>query len=133
MPDTIRHRNKATVSNGVAPLNRLPGCMLQFPVFSLFSGMPTDGGRIKKDLGALHRRQSSRFRIPLVPANQDTNFRIACLPCAKAQIAWRKVEFFVIKWIIGNMHFAVTPEQCAVGINDDCRVVVNTSGALFEQ
>src|SRR6266704_3431038 len=99
MTDTVRHGDVATVSDGMAFLDRLPGCPLQLPAFRFFAGMPTDRRGIKKNLGALHGSQPGRFRIPLVPADQHPDFRIARLPSTKAQVPRSEVKFFVIKWI----------------------------------
>src|SRR5260221_10058852 len=102
--------------------------MLQVTVFSFFAGMPSDGGGIEKNLGALHRSQPSRFRVPLIPADEYTDFCKARLPGAKAKISRSEVKFFVIKRIIGNVHFSVKSQQCSIGIDDDCRIVINAGG-----
>src|SRR5437660_10023095 len=103
MPDPVRYGDEATISDGVASLNRFPGCMLELPVFSLFPGMPTDGGGIKQNLGALHRGQASRFRIPLIPADEHADFCIARLPRAKTEVPGSEIKLFIIEWIIGNV------------------------------
>ncbi len=123
----------AAVGDGVAALNELPRAMLFCSVRFFLRRMPADGGGVEKNLRALQRRQSRAFRIPLVPANQDADLAVTCLPGAKAEIAGREIEFLVIKWIVRDVHLPICAEQRAVCINDGGGVVIETGGAFLEE
>src|SRR5205807_8270448 len=81
--DAIGHGDVATIGDGVRALNRLPCSMLLPAMFGFLARMPADGGGVKENLGALHGRETGRFRIPLVPADEDADSAIAGLPGAK--------------------------------------------------
>ena len=95
--------------------------------------MPADSGRVEKDLRALQRRESRAFGIPLIPADQDTDLAVACLPRAEAEVARREIKFLVVKRIVRDVHLAIRAEHLAVRINDGGGVVVKTSGAFLEE
>ena len=78
-PMRLRHGDKAAVGDGVRALDGFPRAVLAFAVFFFLARMPADGGRIKKDLRALHRGQPRGFGIPLVPANQHADFSVTCV------------------------------------------------------
>src|SRR6478609_10248482 len=103
----IRDRNIAAVRDRMTTLNRFPGGMLSFPKFLLLLRMPADRSRIKNNLRAAQRSQARRFWIPLVPANADTEISARCFPALKTKIARCKIEFLVIKRIIGDVHLAI--------------------------
>src|SRR5207247_4432856 len=44
-----------------------------------------------------------------------------------------EVKLFVIKRIVGNVHFAVKSPELTVGVEDGRSVVVDAGSALFEQ
>ena len=94
--------------------------------------MPPDGGRIENDFGAVERGQTRRFRIPLVPAHQRRNARIACIETAETKIARREVEFFEIERIVGDVHLAIHSSQRTVSVNHDGGVVIHARGPALE-
>jgi len=97
MADAIGHRDVTAVGDGVPALNDFPGAMLIDAVSRFF---PRDASRWplgKTNLRALQRRQSGRFRVPLVPANANAQAPVTRRPGAKAKIARRKIEFLVIQ------------------------------------
>ena len=71
----------------MAALDDLPSAMLVFAVLGFFLGMPADGSWVEEDFRSLHGGESSPFGIPLVPANQHTDFAKLGLPGLKTEIA----------------------------------------------
>src|SRR5207247_3048257 len=64
--DAVRHRDVASVCDGMTALDRLPRGMLRFSKFLFLSRMPADCRWIKNNLCAAQCGQSRRLRIPLV-------------------------------------------------------------------
>ena len=95
--------------------------------------MPADGGRIKENLRAAQRRESRRFRIPLIPAHADADPRKFRVPRQKPEVARSEVELLVIKRVVGNVHLAILAEIGAVGVDDRRCVVVNARRAPLEK
>src|SRR6202022_1567279 len=79
----IRGRDVHSVRNRMRPLRRAPRLDLRFAEFLLFGRMPPDRGGIKKNVSAEEAGYTRRFGIPLVPADQNANVRVARLPDAK--------------------------------------------------
>jgi len=130
--DAVRDSDVATVGNGVAALDGLPGRVL-FLVLGFFTGMPADGGWIEKNFCALHSGQSRGFGIPLVPADKHADFAVPGLPGAKAEVAGSEIKFLVIKRVIGDMHFAIEAEEGTVGIDNRCGIMIDTGSAFFKE
>ena len=78
----------------------------------------------------MHGRQSSRLRIPLIPADTHADFRIPRPESQKPQIARREVEFLIIQRVIRNMHLAIHPGNRTVRIQHDSRIVIQTRPAF---
>src|SRR5881394_1777262 len=95
--------------------------------------MPADGRGIKENLRPLQRRETRAFGIPLVPANQHADLRVAGLPRFETEVAGREIKLFVVQRVVGNVHLAVDAEQRTVRVDDRRRVVIDTGGPLFEQ
>ena len=95
--------------------------------------MPADGGRIKQDFGAPEGGQARRFGIPLIPAHADANVSALRFPALKTEISRCEIKFFIVTGIVGNMHFAILPENFASRVDDHGGVVINTSGAFFKE
>src|SRR5262249_38702168 len=131
--NAICRRNIATVRNRVTTLNRFPRTVLCLSEFLLLARMPTDRRRIKNNFGSAQGGQPSRFRIPLVPANTNTDFAVFCFPRQKSKIARRKVKLLVVERIVRNVHFAVFAKKFSVRVNDCGGVVINTGPAFFEE
>src|SRR6266581_3491576 len=85
MADAIRGRDVTAVRNCVTALNGFPGRILGRTEFFFFARMPADCRWIKNDFRAAQRRQSRRFRVPLVPANADANFSLWRWPRLKSE------------------------------------------------
>ena len=101
---------------------------------SAFSdGMPADGGGIEQHLRAAQRRQARGFRIPLVPADQRRDARVARVEAAEAQVAGREVVFFEVQRVVGDVHLAVDAQQRAVGVDHQRGVVIHARRAPLEQ
>ena len=107
--------------------------MLAAAVFFFFLGMPTDRGRVEKDLRPLKSRESGGLGIPLIPANTDANPAESRVPCSKAEVPRSEVKFLVKKRIVWDVHLPVFPEECPVGINDGGGIVVKAGRAPFEE
>src|SRR5437868_13641457 len=113
MPNAIRRRDIATVRDGMTTLNRFPRRMLRPAKLLLLLRMPADRCRIKNDLRAAQRGQARRFRIPLVPANADTEISARRFPALKTKIARRKIELLIVKLIIWDVHLPIFGKQLA--------------------
>ena len=133
VPNAVHCRHETSIGDRVAALDGLPRVVLSFAFGGFFGWMPADGGGVKNDLGAGQCRKSRCFGIPLVPANQHANFAKSRFPRAEALIAGREVKFLIIQWVIGNVHFAVSAQQRAIGIDDGGGVVEKPRRALLEK
>ena len=51
----------------------------------------------------------------------------------EAEVAGREVELLVVGRVVGDVHLAVHAADGAVGLEDDCRVVVETCRATLEE
>ncbi len=131
--DPVRDGDVASVGNGVAALDGFPGGVLQGSRRGLLRRMPPDGGRIKENLGALKRRQSRGFRIPLVPADQDPDAGVAGAPGPEAEVARGEIELLVIERVVRDVHFPVQAQQRAVGVDHRRGIVVQAFGAFLEE
>ena len=92
----------------------------------------SDGRGVEQNLRAAERRQARAFGIPLVPADQRRDARIARVEAAEAQIARREIILLVEPRIVGDVHLAVQPEQLAAGIDDHRRIVIHARHAPLE-
>src|SRR5262245_60906894 len=133
MAHSVRRGHIDTAGQGMRALDHLPGLMLVRAVFCFFARMPANGRRIEEDLSALEGRQAGRFRIPLIPANEDADTAEASVKCLKAQIAGSEIVFFVIEGIIGDVHLAKNTEQSTVGVEHGSSVVINPRSSPLEQ
>ena len=95
--------------------------------------MPADGCGVKQNICALQAGNARALRIPLVPAHQHSDPRVTRLEILKPEIARRKVIFFVIERIIGNVHFPVHPDQFTIRVQNRRRVVIQTLRALLKE
>jgi hypothetical protein len=55
------------------------------------------------------------------------------LKTRETQIAWSKIELFVVKRVIRDMHFAILACDGSVGVDDYGRIVIDPSGSLFKK
>src|SRR6266567_1322826 len=106
---------------------------LRLAVFLFLGRMPTNGGRVEQNVGALEGGETRAFGIPLVPAHQRANRPDLGIERAKAQIARREVELLVIGGIVGDVHLAVDPLHLAGGVDHGGGVVVEAGRASLEQ
>ncbi|MNC49697.1 hypothetical protein D3C75_988940 [compost metagenome] len=60
---------------------------------------------------------SSRFWIPLIPADTYANLGITSVPYLKASISRIKVELLFITWAIWNMTLAVFTKHRSISID----------------
>ena len=117
----------------MAALDEFPTVVLGDAVFVFFEWVPADGCGVKQYLCALQRREARGFGIPLIPADEDADFRVGGVPGAEAGVAGGEVKLFVEERIVGDVHFAVNAFDAPVGFDDDGGVVIKPGGALFEK
>ena len=129
--DAVDRCDEAAVGDGVRTLDGFQCAVLAFAVFFFLAGMPADGGRVKKDLRALHGREPRGFGIPLVPADQHADFSVARLPGIETEVAGREIKFFVEQRIVRDVHLAIDAEQRTVRVNDGGGVVINAGRAFL--
>ena len=106
--------------------------MLARPVLLLLGVQPADGGWIEEDFGAGQSRESGRFGIPLVPADQRADRAESRRHALKAQIAGREIKFFVIERIVRDVHLPIAARQGAVGVEDHGRIVIEARRSPLE-
>ena len=107
--------------------------------------MPSDRRRIEQHLRAHQARDARGFRIPLVPADQHADRRVARLPHAEAaRLAWlfavvievavagREVVLLVEQRIVGDVHLPVDAEEAPVRVDDRRRVPIDAGGLPLE-
>src|SRR5262249_15863373 len=73
------------------------------------------------------------FRVPLVPADLDADTTVLGVEVGKSQVARSEVKLLVVERVIRNMHLAVFPEECSVGVKNRTGVVIDAGSAPFEQ
>src|ERR1043166_4597033 len=96
------------------PLDRSPRLDLRAAPFVFFSRMPADRGRIEQHLGTEERRDARRLGIPLVPADQHADGRIARLPHLEA-VGLARALAVVIEVSITGSEVVLLVEQRIVG------------------
>ncbi len=117
----------------MGPLDCLPSRVLGDAVFRLFRRMPPDGCGKEENLGAAHGGEPGRLGIPLIPADQDADLRVARLPGPKAKIAGSEVKLLVKEGIVRDVHLAVFPQQRPIGVDDRRSVVIEPRRPLLKQ
>src|SRR5258706_16482373 len=80
--------------------------------------LAADRGRIDENVSALKRHDARGFRKPLIPANRRAKIGAARRKAAEAGVAGMEIIFFLISGTVGNMRFAIAPDDVAVGVND---------------
>jgi hypothetical protein len=55
------------------------------------------------------------------------------LKTGETQIAWSKIELFVVKRVIRDVHFAILAGDGSVGVDDYGRIVIDPSGSFFKE
>ncbi len=133
MPDAVHGSHVHAVGDGVGALDGLPRVELRGAELVFLRRVPADRRGIEQHFGALQRREPRAFGIPLVPANQRAHAAKGGIHGLKAQIARREVILLVIKRIVGDVHLAVDAGDLAVGVERDCRVVVEPRRAPLEE
>src|SRR5688572_16444637 len=125
--------NKNAVGDGVASLNCLPGRELRVSVLLFLGGVPADGSRIKEYLSAGEGGQARGLRIPLVPADQNSDSPVASVPGPESEVSRREVEFFVVERIVRDVHLAVFPEIGSVGVQNGRGIMIDAGRSPLEQ
>src|SRR5688572_7569451 len=143
--DAIRRGDIHAVGDRMRALNGAPGLDLRTSPFVLLRRMPADGGGVKEDVRAQQRGDPGRFGIPLVPADQDPDRRVARLPYLEAvrlagtlavviemSVTRREVVLLVEQRIVWDVHLPIYAEQRAVGIDHRRRVPVDAGRLALE-
>src|ERR1700735_1816857 len=141
MSDAVGSGDVDTVGDRMRALDRPPGLDLRGPELLFLRRVPSDRGRIEKDVGAEEAGDPRGLRVPLIPADQHTDLRVARLPDAKSvggaggrasfilrRIARREVVLLVEERVIRNVHLAVDAEERAIGVDDRGRIAVDARG-----
>src|SRR5229473_5958480 len=71
--DPVRGCYINAIGQGMRALDELPGLVLPDAELSLFARMPADSCGIEENLSPLESGQAGRFRIPLIPADQNAD------------------------------------------------------------
>src|SRR5262245_2703424 len=108
--------------------------------------MPADRCWIEEHLRAKERGDPRGFRIPLVPADEDTNRCVARLPdlesigfagsftvVIKMTVARREVILLVKEGIVRDVHLPVDAKQRTVGIDDGGGISIDTCRLTLEE
>src|SRR5262249_36624458 len=101
------HCDVYAVRYRMCALNGPPGIVLRNSELLCLRRMPANCGRIKQHYRALQRRQPRSLRIPLVPADQGSEFSSRSIKSAEAQISRGEIIFLVIQRIVGDVHFSI--------------------------
>jgi hypothetical protein len=117
----------------MAALDRDPGLALPLPLLIAVGGIVPDGGRVNQHIGPGQGHQPRRFRVPLVPADQEAEPADGGIDRRKAEIAGGEVELLIIAGVVRDVHLAIAPGDPAVPLQDHRGVVAETGGAPFEQ
>jgi hypothetical protein len=102
------------------------------PELGFLVGVPADGRGIKENISSLQGGQARAFGIPLVPADQRSHAAIFSIEGLEAEIARSEVKLLVIKRIVRNVHLAIEAFGAAVGVKNDCGVVVEAARATLK-
>src|ERR1700726_1734888 len=132
-PHAIHRCNKNAICNRMRTLNSPPGVELRGAELLLLRWMPANRRGIEKNIRPAQARKARPFRIPLVPAHQHADAREMSIEIRKSQVAGREIEFFVVKWIVRNMHLAIFAERRPVGVNRNSRIVINSRRPPLEK
>ena len=117
----------------MSALRRAPGVHLRGAPLVLLRRMPTDRGRVEQHLRTHQAGDARGFRIPLIPADQDADRRVARLPHLEAgRVARSKVVLLVEQRIVRDVHLPVGAHDAAVGVDDGRRVAIDARGLPLE-
>src|ERR1035437_2512287 len=131
--NAIHHADINAVRDRVRPLDGAPGIMLRLAEFSFLRGMPSDGRWVKQNACSLQSREARGFGIPLIPADERAELSGGRVESLEAEIARSEIKLFVVERIVGNVHLAVDAAQCAIGIENRGRVVIEAGSALLKE
>src|ERR1035437_1476491 len=131
--NAIHHADINAVRDRMRPLDGAPGIVLSRAELSLLRWMPSDRCGIKQNARSLQSREPRAFRIPLVPADERAELSGGGIKGLEAKIAGSEIKLFVVERIVGNVHLAVDAAQCAIGIENRGRVVIEAGSALLKE
>src|SRR4029079_5907351 len=141
---SVRRCDKDSVGDCMRALRGLPRFELALAEFFFLGRVPANCSWIKQYLGAKERRDSRSFRIPLIPADQDSDLCVLRIPHAKPAgslvlsivrdigVAWCEIIFLVEERIIRDVHLPVHAEEFSVGVDDSCGIAIDTGGLSLE-
>ena len=132
VPHAVDRSHVEAVGDGVGALDGAPRIVLGRTAARLPGGTPADGRGIEQHLGAGQGRQAGRLGIPLVPADQRRHAGESRIEAGKTQVAGGEVILLVIARIVGDVHFAIDPQQRAIGVDDQGGVVIDARRAPLE-
>ncbi len=137
MTDAVDGADKNAVGDGMGALYGLPGTVLALAEFGFFGRVPADGGGKEESFGAFESRDAGGFGVPLIPADEGTDWAGAGGLGLEVEVAGGEVKLFVEEGIVGNVHFAVEAGD-AIGpvageIEDGGGVVVEAGRAALKK
>src|SRR5690606_40077657 len=100
------------VGYGMAFHDIHPCTMLVGAILFFLLGVPSNCSRIKQYFSPLKRGQSRGLWIPLIPADERSDFSLFSRKSSETSVSWGEIKFFIEMRIIRNMHFAV---QSSIG------------------
>ena len=121
-----------TVGDGVAALHGLPGAALDLVKLARFGSGQADGGGIDEDLGAAESHETRGLRIPLIPADENTQLADRSVDGKEAGVARGKVELFAETGVVRDMHLPVGAEDGSVRTEDHGGVVVQAARSFLK-
>ena len=114
--------NMDSVCDGVGALHRFPG-FVPVAVFALVAFDVSYGSRVEDDLSSLKRVDSRGFWKPLIIANEHAYTSVSGFVRLVTRVSGFKIVFFIEEGVIGNVDFAVYPQDFSVCVNRDGGVV----------
>ena len=104
---SVDRYNWNTIGHRMGTLNGLPGIVLIVIGLRILMQSPSDRCRINQKVSTFQSRNSSSFRILLIPADEHANLSEFGRKNLVAQVARSEVKLLKIARIVRNMHFSV--------------------------
>ena len=130
---TVDADHRQAVGDGVGALADDPGLALTLLLLPGVGRVEADGGGVDEEIGPGQGHQPCRFRVPLVPADQQPELADGGGDGGEAEIAGGEVELLMIAGVVGDMHLAVLAGDGAVPLQHHRGVVGQPRRPRLEQ